>query len=385
MWTGVNEQRRLALEANGGDLVSTKIFPATVHRVPPARRHPLHARRSRGSRCPARPAENYGGLVPRPVVPHRQHHRRSCRCSSSCRCGGASPPSGHAGCPAPLGMRIPLLGMLAIPGAILFYGYIAYRYTSEVVPALALAGAVGYVDLARRLEGRPPLWRRVAFVAAGVLAVFGFAANLAVGFYTSRINNPDELRAYLRLQEELSDRTPGEPVRRPAPRQSPTLPRRGRRPTRSRSSATARRVYVGTGEPLWPWMPVELRELGWDLDLRDLPGTTPAPSTSPSPRRPTTPATASCCTSRTAPSAARSTRARRSSAAGPARSPRTGSSASGWWSDLELMQYVLVDIDNPARGPRRHRELAPRRRTGSASSSSSTPTSTSRPPSMASG
>ncbi len=169
VWTHVNEQRRLALEANGGDLVSSKIVPATSTAY----------LRPDGIRftsvfpwisLPARPAENYGGSF------LDQSYRTGSITAfmpllfllSVWGCITTFRPRGVSGAAR---LRIPLLGMLAIPGAILFYGYIAYRYTSEVVPALALAGTVGYVDLSRRLEGRPPLWRRGAFVAAGALAV----------------------------------------------------------------------------------------------------------------------------------------------------------------------------------------------------------------------
>jgi hypothetical protein len=166
-------------------------------------------------------------------------------------------------------MRIPLLGMLAITGAIFFYGYIAYRYTSELVPALALAAAVGVVDLARRLEARPPRWPRIALGAMGVLAAFGFAANLAVAFHTSRINNPHELAAYVRVQEAVGDRTPGDPFD-DLLRTGPTLPTTGDA-DELQIVGDCDGLYLGTGEPLWPWQLVEAQELEWEVDLRALP------------------------------------------------------------------------------------------------------------------
>ncbi len=267
VWTRLNEQRRLALDANGGDLVSPSILPSTS----------MAYFRPDGIRftavfpwitLPARPAANYGGSF------LDQSYRTGSvtsfmplllilgvwGCITTYRPGAG---------PAASKVRIPLLGMLAITGAIFFYGYIAYRYTSELVPALALGGAVGYVDLSRRLEGRPRRWRQVTFAAAGVLAVFGFAGNLAVAFHTSRINNPHELDTYVKIQEELSDLTPGDPFD-DLVRTSPTLPPDGDADELMIvGDCTA--MYLGTGEPLWPWQPLEVQELGWDIDLSAVP------------------------------------------------------------------------------------------------------------------
>ena len=298
---------------------------------------------------PARPAENYLGSF------LDQSYRTGSITSfmplllllSVWGCITTYRPKGRHGAAT---MRIPLLAMLAIPGAILFYGYIAYRYTSEVIPALALAGAVGYIDLARRLEARPPRWRRVALATMGLLALYGFVAHLAIAYYTNRINNPHELRDYARLQEAISDRTPGQALRRPRLRQPPPA-RHGtsrRVPDRGRLRRALRRY----------------RRAPLALDARRDPrarvGPRPRarspregptnPSRSRWPSRWTTPARASCCTSRTAPSAAPSTRPRRCSGAAPRPIPDDGRLRLRLVNDLGLMQYALADIDNPARG-----------------------------------
>ena len=146
-------------------------------------------------------------------------------------------------------LRIPLLTVAAIPGAIMFYGYIAMRYTAEFIPLFAVAGAIGFVDLARRLAERPRL-ARPAFAALGVLAVFGFAANLAVSVSSARLANPGEpLTEYIRVQAALSDRTPGRPLEEHL-RQAPTLPAhqpRGSHPDRRR---LRRRVRGHRGSPV---------------------------------------------------------------------------------------------------------------------------------------
>lgn len=343
VWTSVNEQRRLALDANGGDLVSLDVAPSTVTAY----------LRPDGIRftsvfpwitLPARPAAN----------------QWSSFLDQSYRTGsitafmpflfllatwGTITTYRPRAIPGAATVRIPLLGMLAIPGAILFYGYIAYRYTSEVVPALALAGAVGYVDLARRLEGRSLPWRRTAFVAAGALAAFGFVANLAVAFSTSRINNPDELRTYLRIQEEVSQRTPGDPFL-DLLRTSPTLPEEGEA-DEIVIVGECEAVYVGTGEPLWPWAPIELRELGWDLDLRDVPDE-PVELTLATPAGYPGDGVVLHVEDGTFRGTFETNEEVLGRRARPI--PASGLLRLRLVVDLELMQYVLVDIDDPERG-----------------------------------
>jgi hypothetical protein len=123
VWTTVNEQRRLALEANGGDLVSPKILPATSA----AYLRPDGIRFTQvfpWISLPARPASNYGGSFV------DQSYRTGSITAfmpllfllSVWGCITTYRPNGVPGAPR---LRIPLLGMLAIPGAILFYGYIA--------------------------------------------------------------------------------------------------------------------------------------------------------------------------------------------------------------------------------------------------------------------
>jgi hypothetical protein len=240
--------------------------------------------------------------------------------------------------------------MLAIPGAIMFYGYIAYRYTSELVPALVLAGGIGLVDLARRLEGRSIRLRRIAQVTVAALAVFGFVANLAVATSTARLNNPGrELSRYVRLQEELSDRTPGRPFD-DLVHAAPTLPVDGPA-DRIQIVGDCEAVYVGTGEPLWPWMPLEVRELGWDLDLTAL-----------GPDGPATPLDITLATPADYPGGGVSVHlddgtfrgtfddGNRLGGRRPRPLPANGVLRLRLVVDLNLMQYVLVDIDDPERG-----------------------------------
>lgn len=269
IWTGMSAQRRAALAANGGDLVSPNILPATV----------MGYFRPDGIRfstlfpyitLPAEVPQNYGGsfldqmyrtgsvVAFMPVLvllsiwglitTFRRGVKREIR-----------------------NLRIPLLAVLAIPLPIMFYGYIAMRYTAEFIPLFALAGSIGFVDIARR-GGPHPKRARLAFGILAVLVVFGFAANLAVSVTSARLANPGTpLTQYVRVQTILSDRTPGRPLDRLI-RQSPTLPRSGPA-DRIQIVGDCRAVYIGSGDPLAPWIPFEIQPLEWDLDLSTTPTT----------------------------------------------------------------------------------------------------------------
>jgi hypothetical protein len=183
----------------------------------------------------------------------------------------------------------------------------------------------------------------------GVLAVYGLVANLAVGFYTSRINNPHELREYARIQEEISDRTPGKPFD-DLLHVSPTLPREGEA-DHFQIVGECEALYVGTGELLWPWMPVQIRELGWDLDLSGLPRDGPDEPIAITLAKPADyPGDGIVLriedgTFRGTFDTTHGIDGRR---ARPL--PEDGQLRLRLVSDLQLMQYALADIDNPERG-----------------------------------
>ena len=63
---------------------------------------------------------------------------------------------------------------------VVLWGYIADRYMTDFMPLLIVGGAVGLVDLCRRLERRPKIARRSWFVLIGVGALFGLIVNFAL-------------------------------------------------------------------------------------------------------------------------------------------------------------------------------------------------------------
>ncbi|MFL6205385.1 MAG: hypothetical protein ACJ739_08530 [Acidimicrobiales bacterium] len=279
-WTHLSAHRRDALAANGGDLVAPNIFPTTA----------INYFRPDGIRfiglfpfitLPAKVAQSYGGGY------LDQTYRTGSVpafmpllfASSIWGIVTAFRPRSPEGARS---ARVPLLVGLAIPGGIMFYGYLAYRYTSEFVVVLVLAGAIGMVDLARRLAGRPRPARLGALAAISLLAVFGVAANTAAAFTTERMANPGpSLVEYIRAQEAAS-RWSGHRIGGYISF-SDALTERGRA-DEIRIVGDCQGVYLGHGEPLAPWVPVEARNLSFEVELlpdERGPGDRPPPGVTP--------------------------------------------------------------------------------------------------------
>lgn len=100
---------------------------------------------------------------------------------------------------------LPLVTLVLITGPIMNYGYYAYRYTADIVPALVIGTIVTGVVLSLVTQhARAALaGALVAVVASG--AVYSTAAHLLVGFQTAAFTAPGPtLTRYLAIQEELS-------------------------------------------------------------------------------------------------------------------------------------------------------------------------------------
>jgi hypothetical protein len=98
-----------------------------------------------------------------------------------------------------------------------------------------------------------------------VLAAFGVTANSAAAFTTERMANPGpELVEYIRAQEAVSDRS-GHPLSGYISF-SDALTETGRA-DEIRIVGDCDGVYVGLGEPLAPWVPVEARNLSLEVEL----------------------------------------------------------------------------------------------------------------------
>jgi hypothetical protein len=110
--------------------------------------------------------------------------------------------------PRPVGRlsltRIPLLAAIAGTAGVLMWGYIADRYMADFMPFLILAGAIGMIDLWRRIEGRS---RRASWYLLGgvtVLAAFSVVVNMATAVEPNPEWTTYQFRSYLAAQDQHS-------------------------------------------------------------------------------------------------------------------------------------------------------------------------------------
>lgn len=152
-------------------------------------------------------------------------------------------------------IRIVILTAGAGTAGVLVWGYIANRYLTDFMPLLAVASAVGLIDLFRRIEHRA---RPRAWLASGVviLAALGIFANVAVSSTPTDSIAWQGVRVqeYVRRQEAISRHT-GNPISGNVVRVT-ALP----------SWAPADRLYVldqctalyiSDGERYHTWIPVD--------------------------------------------------------------------------------------------------------------------------------
>jgi hypothetical protein len=257
-WTRVNAHRREALRENGGDLVALDLLPSTS----------LNYFRPDGIRLipvppfvtfPNRPAHAVGGGF----------------LDQTYRTGSAVPfmpalvllgvwglvitfrPRGptHASW-----LRIPVLSAGAITGAIMIFGYISYRYLSELLPVLLVAATIGLVDLGHLLTLRTPKQRSWFVRSLAGLTAVGVVANFGVGLTALSLTNPGpHLDRYLGLQESISNLVPGDPLAGMVD-QGPALPDKGPGEHLFIVGDCAA-LYVSLAETYWPWVPAEVRPM----------------------------------------------------------------------------------------------------------------------------
>ena len=79
--------------------------------------------------------------------------------------------------------RIILVAAVAGSAGVLLWGYISERYMADFMPLLIIAGAIGLIDIWRRLEGRDRKVRGRALGVLVVLVVYGIVANVAIALW----------------------------------------------------------------------------------------------------------------------------------------------------------------------------------------------------------
>ena len=202
VWAQVNAHRRYFLAANGGKAFSLKFLPSTlVAYLQPFGIHftgvfPFIT-------TPTAPAASYAGAVLDQVYPTASVPP-TMPLLFLLSCWGVV----SAYRPHPAGrlalVRIPLLAAAAGIAGVLLWGYIATRYMGDFMPLLILAGAVGLVDVWRRLQGRSFRSRRLVLGAVAVLAAFSLVANIAIAIEPSAQWDSTELVNYTIVQKALS-------------------------------------------------------------------------------------------------------------------------------------------------------------------------------------
>ena len=117
--------------------------------------------------------------------------------------------------PRPIGgvfrTRILLLAMAGAGGVLFIWGYIAPRYLADFVPFLVLAGAIGMVDVWRRMDGRSRRVRIVVCAVIAALGAFSVAANVGMAITPNEEWNTTQVLHYVQMQQRISDVT-GHPL-----------------------------------------------------------------------------------------------------------------------------------------------------------------------------
>jgi hypothetical protein len=265
VFTSLNQHRRDAIAANGGDLFSPNMIGSTV----------VNYLRPDGIRftslfpyisLPGRIPPSYGGGF------IDQANRTGSIISFMPLLVGLSVwglfttyrPRASEGAKL---FRLPLLGVMAIPGGIMFYAYIAHRYTSEFMPFLLFGGAIGLVEVVRRLVDRSRRVRMLALAAMAILVGFSVLAELAAAYNARALANPGPvLEDYVERQEQL---TPDAAAGEVTFDDGVTL---DARVDELRVIDDCQALYVGTGDEFRPWEEVAVRPLHLQVEVGEATG-----------------------------------------------------------------------------------------------------------------
>lgn len=267
VWTKIDEHRRAFLDANDGRYVNIRFLPSTL----------LAYLRPDGLRLsslfpfitlPGDPAGAVGG-----VVLDQTYRTGSLPLTTPLPFLAACWGLVTAFRPRPIGraalLRIPLLGAAAATVGVLVWGYIAHRYLADFMPIVIVAGALGLVDVWRRLDGRSRRARRAVVAVTVALAAFGVVTNVAISLPTERLAwGGSETRDYIELQRSV-----GELIGRPITenvRFGDELPAHGPA-DQLLVLGDCEGLYVSTGERDRPWVAVERRPVDLLVTINEPP------------------------------------------------------------------------------------------------------------------
>ena len=103
------------------------------------------------------------------------------------------------------GTRILLATSAATAGVVMVFGWIFERFVGDFMPLLVLASMIGTIDLWRRLGGRARATKTWALAAIGVLALWGFLANVGMAITPAEYWTRAQLSNYVEVQQKVSD------------------------------------------------------------------------------------------------------------------------------------------------------------------------------------
>ncbi|KGN38889.1 hypothetical protein [Knoellia subterranea] len=257
VWTKVNAHRREALEINGGTITGPQFLETTL----------VNYLRPDGIRfvdyfpwitLPSEPAKSYGGAFLDQT--YRTGSITAFMPLLCLLCLAAVPLLLQRKAPAAVvALRWPAVGTAVIGGAVLEYGYLAHRYTSDFVPGLVVVGTIGAWYLAPGIDALPGIARRAMVGMMSVLCAFSIAAQMATAsLIAAHTHRGDDLTRYLSLQEQLSG-GPNSAVSKLVTH-TKFLPVDGMTDGLHVVGDCAA-LYVNTGDQYEPWNVVEQRDM----------------------------------------------------------------------------------------------------------------------------
>jgi hypothetical protein len=255
VWTDLNEHRREALAANGGTITGTQFFLTglvTYFRLDGIRfvdyfpwvSFPAEPARAVGSAFIDQSYRTGSVTAFMPVLLLMALASVPWLLRTSAR------PRTHV-------LWIPVVSMVLITAAIMNYGYYAYRYTGDIVPALVVGTVVTGVLLAGVLQHTRGWAVTASATVLALGAVYSTGAHLLVGFQTAAFTSPGPtLTRYLAMQESIS---PGAQARLTALSDDPPGEREA--PDSIHVEGACDALYVETGEDADRWVLAERRSV----------------------------------------------------------------------------------------------------------------------------
>ncbi len=202
VWAQFNAHRRYFLAANGGKAFSFAFLPSTI--VAYLQPFGIHVSGVFPFiTTPTAPAAAYGGAVldetyPTASIPPTMPLLFLLTCWGVVSAFLPRPPGRM------VLTRLVLVAAAAGIAGVLLWGYIANRYMADFMPFLILAGAIGMIELWRRILHRGRRWHELALGGITVLAAFGLVANIGIALEPTAQFNNSQLTAYIRAQQSLS-------------------------------------------------------------------------------------------------------------------------------------------------------------------------------------